>query len=56
MPAPPKVQAWSCTASGTEWACTIVQPYFDRLAATVEQLDATRSVLRQVITLADHAM
>ncbi len=29
------------------------QPYFDRLAATVEQLGATRSVLRQVIALAD---
>jgi hypothetical protein len=29
--------------------------YCDRLAATVEQLGATRSVLRQVITLADDA-
>jgi hypothetical protein len=27
--------------------------YFDRLAATVEHLGATRSVLRAVITLAD---
>jgi hypothetical protein len=31
------------------------QPYFDRLAATVEQLGATRSVLRQVIVLAGDA-
>jgi hypothetical protein len=29
--------------------------YFERLAATVEQLGATRSVLRQMITLADDA-
>jgi hypothetical protein len=52
----PKVQAWSCTC-GTDWAITTVNPqlYFDRLAATVEQLGATRSVLRQVITLADDA-
>ena len=31
------------------------QPYFDRLAAAVEQLSAPRSILRQVITLADDA-
>ncbi len=31
------------------------QPFFDRLAATVEQLGATRSVLRQVIALAGDA-
>jgi hypothetical protein len=30
-----------------------VQSYFDRLTATIEKLGATRSVLRQVITLAD---
>jgi hypothetical protein len=37
----------------TDWAITIVnpQPYFDRPAATVEQLSATRSVLRQLIRL-----
>jgi hypothetical protein len=53
-PAPPSVQAWSCTACRTDWAITVVnpQPYFDRLAATVE-LAVARSVLRQVITLAD---
>jgi hypothetical protein len=56
-PAPPRVQAWTCTACRTDWAITVVNPqlYFDRLAATVEQLGATRSVLRQVITLADDA-
>jgi ribosomal protein L37AE/L43A len=54
MPAPPRVQAWSCTACRTDWAITVVnpQPYFDRLAATAE-LAAARSVLRQVIALAD---
>jgi hypothetical protein len=31
------------------------QLYFDHLAATVEQLGAARSMLRQVITLADDA-
>ncbi|MGH3772983.1 MAG: hypothetical protein ACRDRW_16590 [Pseudonocardiaceae bacterium] len=29
------------------------QPFLDRLAATIEQLSATRSVLRQSIALAD---
>ena len=54
-PAPPRVKAWTCTACRTDWAITAVNPrlYFDRLAATVEQLGATRSVLRQVISLAD---
>jgi ribosomal protein L37AE/L43A len=56
--ASPKVQAWTCTACRTDWAITVINPqtYFDRLAATVEQLSATRAVLRQVITLADHAV
>ncbi|MGH3670640.1 MAG: hypothetical protein ACRDSH_08380 [Pseudonocardiaceae bacterium] len=31
------------------------RPYFDRLAATIEQLHAARSVLRRVITLANDA-
>jgi hypothetical protein len=31
------------------------QLYFDHLAATVEQLGAARSMLRQVCTLADDA-
>jgi hypothetical protein len=52
----PRVQAWSCAVCGTNWATTTVNPrYGDRLAATVEQLHAARSVLRQVITLADDA-
>jgi ribosomal protein L37AE/L43A len=53
----PRVKAWSCTACQTDWATTTVnpQPYFDRLAATVEQLGTTRSALRTVITLTDDA-
>ncbi|MGH3885514.1 MAG: hypothetical protein ACRDSZ_02920 [Pseudonocardiaceae bacterium] len=52
----PRVQAWSC-ACGTSWATTTVnpQPYLDRLTAAVEQLAAPRSILRQIITLADDA-
>jgi hypothetical protein len=56
-PAPLKVQAWTCTACRTNWAITTVnpspQPFFDHLAATVEQLGAARSMLRQVCALAD---
>jgi hypothetical protein len=52
----PRVQAWSCAACDTNWATTTVNPrYFDHLAATVEQLNTARSVLWQVITLADDA-
>ncbi len=52
----PRIRAWSCAACRTNWAATTVsQRYFDRLAATVEQLHTARSVLRQVITLADDA-
>ncbi|MGH3710388.1 MAG: hypothetical protein ACRDRQ_20290 [Pseudonocardiaceae bacterium] len=32
---------------------TSPQPFLDRLAATVERLSATRSVLRRIIALAD---
>lgn len=46
-PAPPKVQAWTCTACGMNWAVTVVNPFLDRRAATV--------ALRQVIALADQA-
>jgi hypothetical protein len=44
-------------ACRTDWAITVVnpQPYFDRLAAIVEQLGATRSVLRQLIGLSGDA-
>ncbi|MGH3777399.1 MAG: hypothetical protein ACRDRR_17015 [Pseudonocardiaceae bacterium] len=51
----PQVQAWLCTACGTSWAVTVVnpQPYLDQLAASVELLGAVRSVLRAVIALSD---
>lgn len=53
----PQVQAWSCTACRVNWATTTVnpKPYLDRLTAALEQLSAPRSILRQVITLADDA-
>jgi hypothetical protein len=55
-PAPPSVQAWTCTRCPTDWAITVVpRPYPDHLAATIEQLNGKRSVPRQVITLADDA-
>jgi ribosomal protein L37AE/L43A len=51
---PPKVQAWSCVACGTQWAVSVVNPhlYLNRLTAAVE-LAAARSVLREIIALAD---
>jgi hypothetical protein len=53
------VAAWKRWC-GMSWAISLVNhgqrpAYFDQRAATVEQLGATRSVLRQVITLADDA-
>ncbi len=53
---PPGVQAWSCEACGAEWAISVVnpRPFLDQLTATVE-LAAARSVLREIITLADQA-
>ncbi|HEX6405178.1 MAG TPA: hypothetical protein VF003_18795 [Pseudonocardiaceae bacterium] len=53
---PPKVQAWSCGACGTDWAVSVVnpRPYLNHLVAAVE-LAAARSVLRQIIALADEA-
>jgi len=52
----PKVQAWLCSACRTDWAITVVNPrsFLDQLTATVE-LAAARSVLREIITLADQA-
>ncbi len=43
---PPRVQAWSCTACGTDWAISVVnpRPYLDRLTLSVE-LAAARSAL-----------
>ena len=54
--ASPGVRAWSCTACQTDWAITVVnpRPWLDHLTATVE-LAAARSMLRQVIALADKA-
>ena len=51
--ASPRVRAWSCAACRTNWAIAVgnPQPYFDQLAATVERLSATRSVLRRIIAL-----
>lgn len=44
QPAPPKVQAWTCTACGMEWAITCVNPHL-RPACTrwwaVSPLDGT---------------
>jgi hypothetical protein len=53
---PPKVQAWSCAACGTQWAVSVInpRPYLDHLTAAVE-LAAARSVLRRLITLAELA-
>ncbi len=56
----PRVAAWKCTRCEMAWAISPVNngqrpAYFELLAATVEQLGATQSVLRQVITLADDA-
>lgn len=52
----PRVAAWKCRCA-MAWAVSLVHhgqrpAYFDHLAATVEQLSATRSVLRHIIALA----
>jgi ribosomal protein L37AE/L43A len=53
---PPKVQAWSCAACGTQWAVSVVnpRPWIDHLTAAVE-LAAARSLLRQIVDLASEA-
>jgi hypothetical protein len=53
---PPKVRAWSCAACRTDWAIAVAnpRPFVDHLAASVE-LAAARSMLRQVIALAEEA-
>ncbi|MGH3899321.1 MAG: hypothetical protein ACRDTA_13985 [Pseudonocardiaceae bacterium] len=51
----PAVQSGSCTVCGTSWAVTCVNPhlaYFERLAATVEEIGRQRWILRQVVQLA----
>ncbi len=52
----PGMRAWSCVACRTDWAIAVVtpRPFLDHLTATVE-LAAVRSMLRQVIALADEA-
>lgn len=35
QPAPPKVQAWTCTACGMNWACMVVNPYVRAALAVV---------------------
>ncbi|HET9254019.1 MAG TPA: hypothetical protein VFO16_02310 [Pseudonocardiaceae bacterium] len=52
----PRVRAWGCAGCGTRWAVTLVHTQLcgNRLAAAVD-LAAARSVLRDVITLADQA-
>jgi hypothetical protein len=54
--ASPGVRAWSCAACRTDWAITVVNPhpFLDHLATTVE-LAAVRSVLREIIALAEQA-
>ncbi len=52
-----RVTAWKCSICGMSWAISPVNhgqraAYFDRLATTVEQLGATWSILRAMITLA----
>ncbi|MGH4007516.1 MAG: hypothetical protein ACRDTH_05005 [Pseudonocardiaceae bacterium] len=53
----PVVVSGSCAACQLHWALTAVnpQPFFDRLAAAVDQLGAARSVLRAAIALAEEA-
>jgi ribosomal protein L37AE/L43A len=60
MPAPPKVQAWSCSACTTEWAVTVANPHLRcaypvDLAAAIGEISRLRWTLVQVITLADDA-
>ena len=53
----PRVQGWSCLACGTHWWVGVVNPhrwYLNHLAGSV-QIAMARSVLRQVINLADQA-
>lgn len=53
----PRVQGWSCLECGTDWWVGVVNPhrwYLNYLARSV-QIAVARSVLRQVINLADQA-
>ena len=61
QPAPPKVQAWSCSMCNTEWAISVVRPdsraaaLLTDLGATAEEVGRLRWTLRQVIALVDDA-
>jgi hypothetical protein len=52
----PRAQGWSCGECGTDWWIGVInpRPYLDYLVGWVE-LAAARSMLRQVIALADEA-
>jgi hypothetical protein len=52
----PRVRAWSCSACRTDWAITVVnpRPFLEQLTAAVD-LAAARSMVREIITLADQA-
>lgn len=59
-PAPPTVTAWTCTACGTDWAISVVNPHLRTtypadLAATAHEIRRLRRTLRGIITLADDA-
>ena len=49
----PVVQAWWCTACGTNWAITSNHAYLVDLGAAVEEIGRLRWTLAQVIALAD---
>jgi hypothetical protein len=53
---PPKKRGWSCGECGPHWWISVVnpRPYLDYLGGRVE-LAVARSMLRQVIALADEA-
>ncbi|MGH3769190.1 MAG: hypothetical protein ACRDS0_17485 [Pseudonocardiaceae bacterium] len=57
QPAPPKVQAWTCTKCGLEWVITWVNPHLRPVypADLGELLRAARRTLRQFIALAEQA-
>jgi hypothetical protein len=61
QPAPPKVQAWSCSVCITEWEISLVRPdsraaaLLGDLGATADEVGRLRWTLRQLCTLADQA-
>jgi hypothetical protein len=53
--APPKVQAWSCSPCGTDWAVTVVNPHLRPLLDQLAEDVAARAVLAEVIALREQA-